>query len=97
LDVLKIILRFQKELPVENPAPHQNKFEWQGIIHEALVELDLDKLRAKIAEAESAIFNRLQALGETAGGAEERHALQDASNTLLTLKREVLKFPDWRD
>jgi len=82
---------------VEDPAPHQNKFKWQNIIHEALVELDLDKLRAKITEAESVIFNRLQTLGENAEGAEERDALQDASNTLLTLKREVLKFPDWRD
>jgi hypothetical protein len=82
---------------VENPGPHSNKFEWQAIVHEAVVELDLDKLRAKITEAESAIFNRLQALGQTAEGTEERNALQDASNTLLTLKREVLKFPDWRD
>jgi hypothetical protein len=88
---------FQKELQVEDPAPHQNKFKWQNIIHEALVELDLDKLRDKITEAESVIFNRLQTLGENAEGAEERDALQDASNTLLTLKREVLKFPDWRD
>jgi len=82
---------------VDNPAPHSNKFEWQAIIHEAVVELDLDKLRAKITEAESAIFNRLQALGQTAEGTEERNALRDASNTLLTLKREVLKFPDWGD
>lgn len=82
---------------MEDPAPHQNKFKWQNLIHEALVELDLDKLRDKITDAESVIFNRLQTLGENAEGAEERDALQDASNTLLTLKREVLKFPDWRD
>jgi hypothetical protein len=81
---------------VENPASHQNNFAWQQIIQEALVELDRDKLKAKIAEAESAIFNRLQALGRNADGAEERNALQDASNTLLALKREVLKYPDWR-
>jgi hypothetical protein len=81
---------------VENPAPRPNKFEWQAIVDEAVVELDLDKLRAKIAEAEATIFKRLQALGQTAEGTEERNALQDASNTLLTLKREVLKFPDWR-
>ena len=80
---------------MENPAPHKNKFEWQSVVHEASVELDLDKLRDKIAEAESAIFIRLQTLGQTAEGAEERAALHDASNTLLTLKREVLKFPDW--
>lgn len=82
---------------MEDPAPHKNKFEWQNIIHEALVEVDLDKLRDKITDAESVIFNRLQTLGQNAEEAEERNALQDASNTLLTLKREVLKFPDWGD
>jgi hypothetical protein len=81
---------------VENPMPRQNKFEWQSFIQEALVELDPDKLKAKIAEAESAIFTRLQTLGRDADGTEERNALQDASNTLLALKREVLKYPDWR-
>lgn len=81
---------------MENPASHQNNFAWQQIIQEALVELDRDKLKAKIAEAESAIFNRFQALDRNADGAEERNALQDASNTLLALKREVLKYPDWR-
>lgn len=82
---------------MENPAPHKNRFEWQNIVQEASVELDLDKLRDKITEAESAIFTRLQTLGQNADGAEELAALHDASNTLLTLKKEVLKFPDWRD
>jgi len=81
---------------VEDPAPRKNKFEWQKIIHEASIEPDLDKLRDKITEAESAIFNRLQMLGQNTEGSEERTALQDASNTLLNLKREMLKFPDWR-
>jgi len=81
---------------VETPAPQKKRFEWQSLIHEASVELDLDKLRDKITEAESAIFNRLQTLGQNAESFEERTALQDASNTLLTLKREMLKFPDWR-
>jgi hypothetical protein len=94
---MELSISTQKELPVKNPAPDPNKFEWQNIIHEALVELDVVKLRAKITEAESAIFSRLQTLGQTAEGTEERNALQDASNTLLTLKREVLKYPDWRD
>jgi len=38
----------------------------------------------------------LQALERSSESAEEMHALQDASNTLLVLKREVLKFPDWK-
>jgi hypothetical protein len=94
---MELSISTHKELQVKNPASQPNKFEWQNIIHEALVELDVVKLRAKITEAESAIFSRLQTLGQTAEGTEERNALQDASNTLLTLKREILKFPDWRD
>jgi hypothetical protein len=81
---------------VENPVSKPNRFEWQNIIQEAVVELDPEKLRAKIAEAESLIFARLQGIGQDGTGNEERNALRDASNTLLTLKREVLKFPDWK-
>ena len=81
---------------MENPVSKRNRFEWQTIIQEAVAELDPEKLRAKIAEAESLIFGRLQAIGQDGTKNEERNALQDASNTLLTLKREVLKFPDWR-
>jgi len=81
---------------VENPVPNPSSFEWESVIHEALVELDPDKLREKIAKAESVIFDRLQAIGRDGSGTDERNALQDAANTLLTLKREILKFPDWR-
>jgi hypothetical protein len=35
----------------------------------------------------------LQTLEQTPDGAEERLALHDASNILLALKREVLRFP----
>jgi hypothetical protein len=80
---------------VDTSMPDHNTFDWQSIVHEALVELNPEKLKAKVAQAEEAIFNRLQALDKDPQNAEERHALQDASNTLLTLKREVLKFPDW--
>jgi hypothetical protein len=85
-----------KEQQVERPVSEPNKFEWQAIVQEATLELDPEKLRAKIAEAESIIFRRLQILGEDGGANAERNALHDASNTLLSLKREVLKFPDWR-
>ena len=81
---------------MDNPVPSPNRFEWEKTIHEALVELDSNKLRQKIAEAESVIFERLQAIGGDGSGSDERNALEDASNTLLTLKREILKFPDWR-
>ena len=81
---------------MEDFSSRQNKFDWQRVIQEALVEVDPERLRTKISEAESAIFDRLQRLGHESEQSEERDALRDASNTLLTLKKEVLKFPDWR-
>jgi hypothetical protein len=68
-------------------------FEWQNILHEAMVESDPAKLQEKVITAEEAIFCRLQALGPS--DSEERQALHDASDILLDLKREVLRFPDW--
>jgi hypothetical protein len=85
-----------KEQPVEDSLSAPKRFEWQSVIREALEESDAEKLRAKIAEAESVIFRRLQSIGQDSSEDEERSALREASNTLLTLKREVLKFPDWR-
>lgn len=38
----------------------------------------------------------LKALASSSDSSEELHALQDASNTLLVSKREVLMFPDWK-
>ncbi len=69
--------------------------KWQGIVQGAAGELDQTQLKRRIAEAEAAIFQRLQELAQERGSSEERQALSDASNLLLTLKREVLKFPDW--
>ncbi|HEY6119449.1 MAG TPA: hypothetical protein VIV66_05785 [Pyrinomonadaceae bacterium] len=82
---------------MENPVSQPKRFEWQTIVQQAVAELDPEKLQVKIAEAESLIFGRLQAIGQdVTNNNDERNALHDASNTLLTLKREVLKFPDWR-
>ena len=80
---------------MNNSTPDHDKFDWQDIVQDALVEVNPEQLRAKVAEAEEAIFKRLQVLDKTPENEKERHALQDAANTLLILKREVLKFPDW--
>jgi hypothetical protein len=85
-----------KEVVMDNLSSDRNGVEWKSVLQEALIEINPDKLREKVAEAEVAIFQRLQALGQSPDSAEERHTLQDASNALLALKREVLKFPDWR-
>lgn len=78
------------------PAPGTRKFEWQNIIRAAQLETDPEQLKQKIGEAEAALFQRLQVLQQNPEATEERNALQDASNTLLMLKRDVLKFPDWQ-
>lgn len=81
---------------MESAASDFNQSEWKKLVQQALVEANPDKLKEKVADAESAIFQRLQALERSSESSVERHALQDASNTLLTLKREVLKYPDWK-
>ena len=87
---------FMKEFEMENPGSDYNTSEWKKLVKEAVVEVNPERLKEKVAEAEAAIFQRLQALQRNSGSSAELHALQDASNTLLVLKREVLKYPDWK-
>jgi hypothetical protein len=47
--------------------PNHDTFNWQKVVHEALVKLNPEKLKAKVAEAEEAIFKRLQVLGKDPG------------------------------
>ena len=69
--------------------------EWQRPVQEAMLELDRDKLRALVAEAEAAIFNRLQAISQDTHHTAERQAIADALASLRVVKRESLQFPDW--
>ena len=80
---------------MDNLSCDGNSSEWKKVFQEALVEVNPDRLKEKLAEAEAAIFQRLQALQPGTDHVEELRALQDASSALLVLKREVLKFPDW--
>ena len=83
------------EVSMENLSFDGNSRQWKEVFQEALVEVNPEKLKEKIAESEAAIFQRLQVLQSGPGNVQELRALQDASNALLVLKREVLKFPDW--
>ena len=74
---------------MDNSLNDDHRFVWQKVLLEALVELNRDKLKDKVAEAEGAISLRIQALGPS--DQEERQALHDASHILLTLKRETLQ------
>jgi hypothetical protein len=45
--------------------------------------------------AETAIFNRLQAIPRNPDTDAERQAIEDAVASLRVLKRDKLGFPDW--
>jgi hypothetical protein len=69
--------------------------EWQTPYREALLEVDKQKLEAKIHLAEWKIFQRLQTISADSDHRGERTAIADALNALRVLKRETLNYPDW--
>jgi hypothetical protein len=70
---------------------------WRTFVADAMSETNPEKLRDKIAAAEAAVFDRLQALAaNSTSQPAEVGELREASETLLALKTSVLKFPDWR-
>jgi hypothetical protein len=78
----------------ENPSPLRYP-EWQRPYREALLERDPKRLGERVAEAEAAIFRRLQTLSDGPGGPAERQAIHSAISALKALKRDKLNFPDW--
>jgi hypothetical protein len=77
------------------PSPKILYAEWQNEFQAALLELDTEKLRERVAAAETAIFNRLQAISGGSNHTAERQAIEDALASLRVLKRDNLGFPDW--
>jgi len=72
----------------KTPYPH-----WQARYRDALIEVDRDKLKKLVSEAESAIVDRLQTLPPSPESRRERQAIVDALANLRCLKRET---PDFR-
>jgi hypothetical protein len=77
------------------PSPSLRYPAWQRPYQAALLEVDLKKLAEHVAEAEAAIFKRLQQLSESQDGQAERQVIQGAISALKILKRDSLNFPDW--
>ena len=77
------------------PSPKILYPEWQNEFRAALLELDTEKLRERVAAAETAIFNRLQAISQGSNHTAERQAIEDAFASLRVLKQDHLGFPDW--
>jgi hypothetical protein len=73
-------------------TPSSGRDEWRRLLDEVLVEDDAEKLKPKIAELETALFERLQALGSDSADQEVRIALKDAATVLLALKETALDF-----
>jgi hypothetical protein len=82
---------------VSRSSPNIVYPEWQHEYQAALLELDNEKLRERVAAAETAIFNRLQAISQGSNNTAERQALEDALASLRVLKRDNLGFPDWEN
>ena len=64
--------------------------EWQNEYQVALLELDRKKLLERVT-AETAIFNRIQAISPE--HAAERQAIEDALANLRVIRRENLGLP----
>src|SRR5437016_3215695 len=60
--------------------------EWQNEYQVALLELDRKKLLERVTAAETAIFNRIQAISPE--HAAERQAIEDALANLRVIRRE---------
>ena len=80
---------------VSRSSPNIIYPEWQHEYQTALLELDTEKLRERVAAAETAIFDRLQAISQGSNHTAERQAIEDALASLRVLKRDNLGFPDW--
>ena len=69
--------------------------DWQQEYQAALLELDPQKLSKRIADAETAIFKRQQAISQSPNHVAERQAIEDALASLRVLTTDNLGFPDW--
>ncbi len=83
------------ESPFEQKVNDLKYPDWQIPFRDALLEFDKDKLKQRLTDVETAIFNRQQALSGSANSRDERQAIEDALATLRILKRDSLGFPDW--
>jgi len=68
--------------------------DWQNHLQDLAFEYDREKLSEKVRIVETLIFERLQQLPANDGRG-EREFLNDAIQTLRTIKRDRLGFPDW--
>ena len=66
---------------------------WQKPYLDAMLEINPDRLKDRVASAETAIQLRLRELADSPDAQAERQSLADARNGLLVLKRETPAVP----
>ena len=66
---------------------------WQKPYLDAMLEMNPDRLKERVACAEAAIELRLRELADSPDAQAERQSLSDARNGLLVLKRETPAVP----
>lgn len=74
-------------------APDLKYPNWQKPYLDAMLEMNPDRLKDRIACAEAAILLRLGELAGSPDSQGERQALADAQNGLLVLKKETSAPP----
>ena len=70
--------------------------EWQRPLQDLILEFDREAMLAKVQNVEALIFDRLRQLSASSDGRVEHDALHDALAVLRILKRDRLRFPDWK-
>ena len=66
---------------------------WQKPYLDAMLEMNPDRLKDRVASAETAIHLRLRELADSPDSLAERQCLADARNGLLVLKKETSAPP----
>jgi len=78
------------------PPPNVENFRfraWEEPLREAQSETNLERVAKKVAEAEDAIWIRLQELSTSHEEQIERAAIQRACDEMLRIKTGKLKWP----
>ena len=84
-------------LDLEDAVAMPDKPKARPLVRKMVEELGKagQTLFVRVTAAETAIFNRIQAMSHTSDGHAERWAIEDALAGLRALKRDNLGFPDW--
>jgi hypothetical protein len=74
-------------------VPNLKYSDWQKPYLDAMLEMNPDRLKDRVACAEAAIQLRLRELGDSPDSQAERQCLADARNGLVVLKKETSAPP----